>query len=141
MAISNRHHPTATSISISARPFTTRSSSARRILDSKSTTLPSAILRCWFRSREPWCFSVPRCRASSYGGVVRHSNIAVRSVRARHPQHVLADIGEDQIGRDRGGLVEAHLAPLALDVVLAGKGEAAIGGERRLGGMPGRFRS
>jgi hypothetical protein len=29
---------------------------------------------------------------------------------------VLADIGEDQVGRDRGGLVEAGLAPFALDV-------------------------
>jgi hypothetical protein len=47
---------------------------------------------------------------------------------------VLAEIGEDQIGRDRGGLVEAGLAPFALDVVFSGEGEAAIGRERCLGG-------
>src|SRR5487761_996481 len=39
------------------------------------------------------------------------------SIRARHPQHVLAEIGEYQVGRDRRGLVEAGLAPFALDVV------------------------
>jgi hypothetical protein len=44
---------------------------------------------------------------------------------------VLADIGENQIGRDRRVLVVADLAPFALDVVLMGKGEAALRGERR----------
>ena len=61
------------------------------------------------------------------------------SIRPRHPQHVLADIGEDQVGRDRRGLVEPHFAPFALDVVFLGEGEAAIGLERRVGGVPGRF--
>jgi hypothetical protein len=52
----------------------------------------------------------------------------------------LAEIGEDQIGRDGRGLVEAGLAPFALDVVFLGEREAAIGGERRLGGVPSGFR-
>ncbi len=52
---------------------------------------------------------------------------ALGSVRTRHAEDVLADIGEDQVGRDRGRLVEADLAPFALDVVFAGEGEAAIG--------------
>jgi hypothetical protein len=39
---------------------------------------------------------------------------------------VLADIGEDQIGRDRGGLVEAGLAPFALDVVSLGERETKL---------------
>ncbi len=49
------------------------------------------------------------------------------SIGARHAEHVLADIGEDQIGRDRRGLVEASLAPFALDVVFLREGKPAIG--------------
>src|SRR6266481_3253534 len=36
---------------------------------------------------------------------------AFGSVRPRHAEHVLAEIGEHHIGRDRGGLVEAGFAP------------------------------
>jgi hypothetical protein len=39
---------------------------------------------------------------------------------------VLADIGEDQVGRDRRGLVEADLAPFALDVVFFGERETKL---------------
>ena len=49
------------------------------------------------------------------------------SVRARHAQYVLADEGQDEIGRDRGHLIEPRLAELALDVELLGEGEAAVG--------------
>ena len=67
--------------------------------------------------------------------------LCLSSIRSWHAEYVLADIGEDQIGRDRGRLVEADLAPFALDVVFAGKGKAAIGRHRRLGGAPSRFGS
>ena len=67
--------------------------------------------------------------------------LCLSSIRPWHAEYVLADIGEDQIGRDRGRLVEADLAPFALDVVFAGKGKAAIGRHRRLGGAPSRFGS
>src|SRR5271169_667857 len=33
------------------------------------------------------------------------------SIRPRHAEHVLAEIGEDQVGRDRCGLIEAGFAP------------------------------
>jgi len=56
------------------------------------------------------------------------------SIGPQHTEDVLADIGEDQIGRDRCGLVEAGLAPFAPDVIFAGEGEAVIGLHRRLGG-------
>ena len=67
--------------------------------------------------------------------------LCLSSIRPWHAEYVLADIGEDQIGRDRGRLVEADLAPFALNVVFAGKGKAAIGRHRRLGGAPSRFGS
>src|SRR5215471_6345374 len=70
------------------------------------------------------------------GAIAATSNA---SMRLLHAENVLTDIGEDQVGRDRGGLVEADLAPFALDVVFAGKGKAAIGRHRRLGGVPPRF--
>ena len=55
------------------------------------------------------CFATPACL-----------------VRPWHAEDVLADIGEDQIGRDRRGLVEAGLAPFALDVVSLGERETKL---------------
>ena len=43
------------------------------------------------------------------------------------PEHVLGEIGQDQVGRDRRDLVEPRLAELALDVVFLGEAEAAMG--------------
>src|SRR5262249_40736250 len=43
------------------------------------------------------------------------------SVRARQAEHVLGEVGQDQVGRDRRGLVEPGLAKLALDVELLGE--------------------
>src|SRR5688500_12509641 len=40
------------------------------------------------------------------------------SIRSRHPQHMLGNIRQDQVGRDRRDLIEARLTELALDVVL-----------------------
>src|SRR5439155_21828260 len=48
------------------------------------------------------------------------------SVGARHPQHVLADVREDEGVVDRRGLVEAALAELALYVVLVGQPVSAL---------------
>jgi hypothetical protein len=46
---------------------------------------------------------------------------------ARQTEHVLAEIGQDQVRRDRRDLVEARLAELALDIVFLGEAEAAVG--------------
>ena len=58
--------------------------------------------------------------------------------RPRHAQHVLADVGEDQVGRDRRDLVEPRLAELALDVVLRREAEAPVGLQARVGRLPRR---
>ena len=74
------------------------------------------------------------CVVLTPGGIVEcglHAG-GVGSVRTRHPEHVLADIGEDQVGRDRRDLVQPHLAPLALDVVFARVGEPAEASAWRL---------
>src|SRR3954451_21447575 len=49
------------------------------------------------------------------------------SVRAGHAEHVLGDEGQYEVGRDRRHLVEPRLAEFALDVVLLGEAEAAMG--------------
>ena len=51
---------------------------------------------------------------------------------------MLGHVSEDHVGGDRRGLVEAGLAPLALDAVLAGEAEAAEGGKAGLGRGPRR---
>jgi G3E family GTPase len=47
-------------------------------------------------------------------------------VRARHPEHVLADEGEHEVVRHRRDRVEPRLPELPLDVVLLGEAEAAV---------------
>jgi len=59
------------------------------------------------------------------------------SIASRHAEHVLADIAEDQVGRDRRDLVEARLAPFALDAVFLGEGKAAVGLHAGFAGLPG----
>ena len=53
---------------------------------------------------------------------------------------MLADVGEDQVVRDRRHLVEPRLAELPLDVVLLGEAEAAVRVEARVRRRPGRLR-
>src|SRR5262245_1712366 len=59
------------------------------------------------------------------------------SVRPRQAKNVLGEVGQDQVGRDRRGLIEPRLAELALDVELLGKAEAAVGLQAHVGGRPG----
>src|SRR5262249_43567350 len=67
-------------------------------------------------------------------------NLGVRfSVGAWHAEHMLAEIGEDEIGRDRGDLRQAAFAPFALDAEFARHREAAERLHAGFGGMPGRL--
>src|SRR4051812_48508218 len=58
---------------------------------------------------------------------------SVMSVGARQAEHVLGQVGENQVRRDRRDLIEARLAELALDVVLLGEAEAAMGLDAGIG--------
>ena len=51
---------------------------------------------------------------------------ALASEALGQAQHVVAHMAEDEVGGDRGHLVEAGLPELALDVVLLGKAEATV---------------
>src|SRR5882762_399606 len=62
------------------------------------------------------------------------------SIRARKVQHVLGEIAEDEIGRDRCDLVQPRLAELALDVVLLGEAESAVGLQAHVARLPRGFR-
>src|SRR5215212_2477448 len=57
------------------------------------------------------------------------------SVRARQAEHVLGQIRQDQVRRDRRHLVETRFAELALDVVFLGEAVAAMGLEARIRGL------
>ncbi len=50
---------------------------------------------------------------------------------------MLGNIGQDQIGRDRGHLIESGLPEFPLDVVFLGEAEAAVGLHAGIGGVPG----
>ena len=56
------------------------------------------------------------------------------------PEHVLAEVGEHEVVRDRRDRVEPRLAELALDVVLLREAEAAVRVEARVRRLPGRLR-
>src|SRR5919204_1278518 len=57
------------------------------------------------------------------------------SVALRQAQHVLADVVEGHLLRDRRDLVEPHLAPQPLDVELLGIAIAAVGLQRHVAGL------
>jgi hypothetical protein len=61
------------------------------------------------------------------------------SIRPLHAEHVLAEVGEHQVGRDRRDLIKPHLAPFALDVVFLRITKAAMRLHRSLGGLPACF--
>src|SRR5712691_6909366 len=62
------------------------------------------------------------------------------SIRARQLKHVLGEVAQDEIGRDRRDLVQARLAELALDVVLLGEAESAVGLQAHVARLPRGFR-
>ena len=59
---------------------------------------------------------------------------SLASVRAGQPEDVLGDVGEDQLLADRGDALQAGLAEVALDVVLGGVAEPAVGLHGPVGG-------
>src|SRR5579875_1696011 len=54
-------------------------------------------------------------------------------IRPRQAEHVLGDIGEDEVGGDRRHRIEPGLAEFALDVEFLGKAEAAVGLQAHVG--------
>src|SRR5262249_56018131 len=70
----------------------------------------------------------------------RGAGKAGRSGRARKPEHVLAEIGEDEVVRDGRHRVQARLAELPLDVVLSREPEAAVRVEAYVRCLPRRLR-
>src|SRR5262245_19420102 len=59
------------------------------------------------------------------------------SIRPRHAENVLGEVGQDQVGGDGGGPVEPGLPELALDVEFLGEAEAAVGLQAGVCGRPG----
>src|ERR1043166_3759467 len=70
----------------------------------------------------------------------RMPSSALTSVRARQAEHMLGQIGKDQVGRDRRHLVEPGLAELALDIELLGKAETPMGLDAGFGRSPACLR-
>jgi hypothetical protein len=57
-------------------------------------------------------------------------------VRLGKPHHMLPEIREHEVVVDRSHLIEPRLAKLALDVVLDGEAETAVGVHGGIGGGP-----
>src|SRR5688572_26561139 len=70
----------------------------------------------------------------------RPLGMTARSERPRKAEDVLADVGEDEVRRDRRHLIETSLAKLPLDVVLGGEAEAAMRLEAHVRRLPRRVR-
>src|SRR5215468_4285245 len=97
-----------------------------------ATSERSSVTRVvWLPSREASTLAMVPSSGSSnrVSWVVRVRAIATaaarRSVRARQPQHVLGQVVERHLLGHRGDLVQAHLAPQALDVELLRVAEAS----------------
>ena len=59
------------------------------------------------------------------------------SERPRQAQHVLGEVGENQIGRNRRNLIQPGFAEFTLDIVFAGKAIAAVKLQADIGRFPG----
>src|SRR5262245_38503093 len=57
-------------------------------------------------------------------------------VGAGHAEHMLGDIGKNEIGRDRRDLIEPRFAELAFDIIFLGKAETAVGLDAGVRGLP-----
>src|ERR1700730_1824439 len=62
------------------------------------------------------------------------------SERARQPEHVLGQVGKNEVRRDGGNLIQPRFAELALDVVFARKAKAAMSLQTHVGRLPRRLR-
>src|SRR6478672_1189081 len=120
-----------------ARPMT-RSSYAR----AKSPTPGRSILITRAPRSASWRVQKGAAIACSRVTTVTPSRgrIGVRLERSRQAEDVLGDVRKNHVGRDRRDLVEARLAELAFDVVLAREAEAAMRLDAHVGRLPRRFR-
>src|ERR1700678_2648970 len=100
-----------------------------------TATLPSSAPVISIPFAFDWRHSTGARRPDATGERPRNGEPA--SVRPRQAEHVLAEVREDQVGGDRGDLVEARLAELAFHVVFLGEAEAAVGLQAGVGGGPG----
>ena len=66
---------------------------------------------------------------------VRHSD---RSVRLGHTQNMLTHVRQNQVGRNRGDLVQAGFTEFTLNVVFSGKAKATMRLQTHIGRLPGR---
>src|SRR4029079_2832707 len=64
--------------------------------------------------------------ASEKPRLLRRTGIS-GSIRPRQAENVFGQIRQDQVGRDRRGLVKSRFSELALDVELLGEAEATVG--------------
>src|SRR5437870_2469053 len=62
------------------------------------------------------------------------------SIRLRKAEHLLADEAEDQLRADRRDARDQRFPQIALDVILLGIAEAAMGHHRLLAGLEAGFR-
>src|SRR5579864_1358592 len=56
--------------------------------------------------------------------------------RPRHSEHMLAHIGQNQIGGDGSHLIQARLAKFSFHVVLGREPETAVGLQAHVGRLP-----
>src|SRR3954467_11755775 len=94
-----------------------------------------------------WCCAPERAQRRIYMAVAgdpfemringRAALMNARLERARQPEDVLGEVGEDEVGGDRRDEVQPCLAELALDVVLGGEAEAPVRLQADVRRLPG----
>src|ERR1700712_1338043 len=133
----------ATTASASAMPGTAFGLTNETICIDRMPTCDSASISAILRavSMGPRSYWKPSRGPSSLMWMRDGRLLIVDSIRLRQAEHVVADIGKDQVGRDRRDARQPRAAPLALDVVLARDREAAVRLHAFLARCPGRLRT
>src|SRR5215212_2547171 len=96
---------------------------------------PDALLYCTSGTPSK---SGPRSSLSNADWTVMPSSgrMMSPSERARHAQHMLGHVRQDQVGRDRRHLVQPRLAELALHIVFMRKAKPAMELQAGVGRFP-----
>src|SRR5262245_57703755 len=112
-------------------PCTTWSYSRAKSPSGRSTLMTRAPASA---SRQVHCGAATACSTETTR--IPESGSAI-SVRPRQAEHMLSQIRQDHVGRDRRHQIEPCFTKLALDIVFLGKAETAVGLHAHVGGGPG----
>src|SRR6266481_8923383 len=118
-------------------------SSVNHTLSAARTVRPSG---CWYTSptsKSSYTRPVQPCFSAMFSSATKTSSAEIfsvkpaSSVRPGKTEHVLGNVGENQVGRNRRNLIQPRLAKLAFNVIFLSEAKTAVGLHSGVRALPG----